>query len=172
MFFFSSRRRHTRCALVTGVQTCALPIFKPSEAAEQGPLLPDIDIDVRKLEIGQFVIEPPVTGQRHIATFSGDAKIADRHVQLSIKARALRGRGIAGGDRIELALNAAPQTNRLDIQLTLDAPANGLVSGLTGNTKGLHMQIGGKGDWKRGDGSALASQIGRAACGERVWKNV
>src|SRR3546814_8593112 len=24
--FFSSRRRHTRCALVTGVQTCALPI--------------------------------------------------------------------------------------------------------------------------------------------------
>src|SRR3546814_7573452 len=26
-FFCSSRRRHTRCALVTGVQTCALPIF-------------------------------------------------------------------------------------------------------------------------------------------------
>src|SRR3546814_2685180 len=33
-FFFSSRRRHTRCALVTGVQTCALPIsgkLKPEE---------------------------------------------------------------------------------------------------------------------------------------------
>src|SRR3546814_5920068 len=27
-FFFSSRRRHTRCALVTGVQTCALPISR------------------------------------------------------------------------------------------------------------------------------------------------
>src|SRR3546814_17625002 len=27
-FVFSSRRRHTRCALVTGVQTCALPILK------------------------------------------------------------------------------------------------------------------------------------------------
>src|SRR3546814_4583193 len=27
MFLFSSRRRHTRCALVTGVQTCALPIL-------------------------------------------------------------------------------------------------------------------------------------------------
>src|SRR3546814_1626902 len=26
-FFFTSRRRHTRCALVTGVQTCALPIY-------------------------------------------------------------------------------------------------------------------------------------------------
>src|SRR3546814_13921109 len=27
IFFFSSRRRHTRCALVTGVQTCSLPIY-------------------------------------------------------------------------------------------------------------------------------------------------
>src|SRR3546814_5488864 len=30
VFFFSSRRRHTRCALVTGVQTCALPILDPA----------------------------------------------------------------------------------------------------------------------------------------------
>src|SRR3546814_14647483 len=29
-FFFSSRRRHTRCALVTGVQTCALPFWRDS----------------------------------------------------------------------------------------------------------------------------------------------
>src|SRR3546814_2245529 len=30
LFFVSSRRRHTRCALVTGVQTCALPIYQCS----------------------------------------------------------------------------------------------------------------------------------------------
>src|SRR3546814_6995752 len=34
MFFFSSRRRHTICALVTGVQTCALPIFKEADLIE------------------------------------------------------------------------------------------------------------------------------------------
>src|SRR3546814_2123764 len=33
-FFFSSRRRHTRCALVTGVQTCALPISHSAWAFE------------------------------------------------------------------------------------------------------------------------------------------
>src|SRR3546814_3895269 len=32
LFFFSSRRRHTRCALVTGVQTCALPISNEGRA--------------------------------------------------------------------------------------------------------------------------------------------
>src|SRR3546814_5787944 len=35
-FFFSSRRRHTRCALVTGVQTCALPIFTPEDGIITG----------------------------------------------------------------------------------------------------------------------------------------
>src|SRR3546814_2145353 len=37
-FFFSSRRRHTRCALVTGVQTCALPIF-----ADGGIITPEME---------------------------------------------------------------------------------------------------------------------------------
>src|SRR3546814_10264359 len=32
LFFFSSRRRHTSCALVTGVQTCALPISAEAAA--------------------------------------------------------------------------------------------------------------------------------------------
>src|SRR3546814_9562514 len=36
-FFFSSRRRHTRCALVTGVQTCALPICAPVQLYRGGP---------------------------------------------------------------------------------------------------------------------------------------
>src|SRR3546814_8454744 len=45
-FFSSSRRRHTRCALVTGVQTCALPIFfrlveKGIEQIAGGQLIPD-----------------------------------------------------------------------------------------------------------------------------------
>src|SRR3546814_9751898 len=34
-FFFSSRRRHTRCAVVTGVQTCALPISEKTGVVEE-----------------------------------------------------------------------------------------------------------------------------------------
>src|SRR3546814_1281605 len=43
LFFFSSRRRHTRCALVTGVQRCALPIYSP---AGKVPVLKDGSIVV------------------------------------------------------------------------------------------------------------------------------
>src|SRR3546814_18886392 len=35
--FFASRRRHTRCALVTGVQTCALPISPPASVSPPTP---------------------------------------------------------------------------------------------------------------------------------------
>src|SRR3546814_1262530 len=48
LVFFSSRRRHTRCALVTGVQTCALPIFLTRDTMVEGvhhlPADPPADI--------------------------------------------------------------------------------------------------------------------------------
>src|SRR3546814_5550931 len=44
LFFFSSRRRHTRCALVTGVQTCALPILQSRR--------PDIVFHPRRHQVG------------------------------------------------------------------------------------------------------------------------
>src|SRR3546814_4144637 len=50
LFFFSSRRRHTSCALVTGVQTCALPIFR-GEAIRHG-----------REEVGRLVLALPVVG--------------------------------------------------------------------------------------------------------------
>src|SRR3546814_7511913 len=64
MFFFSSRRRHTRCALVTGVQTCALPILPVSYNGEG---LPSADF----LEGSHAVIERDgvrigVFRQRHV----------------------------------------------------------------------------------------------------------
>src|SRR3546814_2423521 len=43
IFFFSSRRRHTRCALVTGVQTCALPIYhQRNHDGEKHPAVNDM----------------------------------------------------------------------------------------------------------------------------------
>src|SRR3546814_19883105 len=55
MFFFSSRRRHTRCALVTGVQTCALPVFRITFRFY------DADGSYREqVEVGEWGISGPV----------------------------------------------------------------------------------------------------------------
>src|SRR3546814_5688417 len=49
-FCFSSRRRHTRCALVTGVQTCALPILHSEHGVERWSyqMLWDKSVEVAK----------------------------------------------------------------------------------------------------------------------------
>src|SRR3546814_17331551 len=52
MFFFSSRRRHTRCALVTGVQTCVLPISGLRRSGEDDALA-DGGGKKRRVVIGQ-----------------------------------------------------------------------------------------------------------------------
>src|SRR3546814_12915445 len=71
-FFFSSRRRHTRCALVTGVQTCALPISVPVEAYERLHLGMDGTWRIRGWYILGKGIEGP-DGNRHraLVIFSG-----------------------------------------------------------------------------------------------------
>src|SRR3546814_2665948 len=46
MFFCSSRRRHTRCALVTGVQTCALPICGKALAEQSNGKIDFVRCDV------------------------------------------------------------------------------------------------------------------------------
>src|SRR3546814_5575914 len=44
-FFFLSRRRHTGCALVTGVQTCALPILLVRRSVDQKRLRSEAEVD-------------------------------------------------------------------------------------------------------------------------------
>src|SRR3546814_4115035 len=53
-FFFSSRRRHTSCALVTGVQTCALPICGDVEALAAHPFEPCLEPARRFVGLGRF----------------------------------------------------------------------------------------------------------------------
>src|SRR3546814_7176740 len=84
-FFLSSRRRHTRCALVTGVQTCALPIYHRSSwllscLEQSGALDPhaeagadigggvrgaDVDLD-RPVDPRHLALDPPRSEERRV----------------------------------------------------------------------------------------------------------
>src|SRR3546814_15935444 len=73
-FFFSSRRRHTRCALVTGVQTCALPIYAAaitsdlrhsiSEIAVQLQLIGKLDLVRESHSISEIAVQLQPRGRR------------------------------------------------------------------------------------------------------------
>src|SRR3546814_20696717 len=98
-FFFSSRRGHTRCALVTGVQTCALPICAATAKAFGFGLSPDgrgrlkealkSHGELRLIEAG-LLIDP-----------DGERESYDRfRGRLMIPIHDARGRVIAFGGRI------------------------------------------------------------------------
>src|SRR3546814_2891087 len=59
VFFCSSRRRHTRCALVTGVQTCALPILFSFSGTMSGS---DMQGQITAINRAQAVIEFALDG--------------------------------------------------------------------------------------------------------------
>src|SRR3546814_10212890 len=59
-FLFSSRSRHTRCSLVTGVQTCALPILAQRSLAA-GPC-DDLPLAVEPVGIAREDEGPPIPG--------------------------------------------------------------------------------------------------------------
>src|SRR3546814_3293672 len=80
VFFFSSRRRHTRCALVTGVQTCALPIsdagnFRNARHALQFVLEEEI------LQRAQFInIVTVMSIDQRIFEYPADTRSEERRV--------------------------------------------------------------------------------------------
>src|SRR3546814_10483150 len=73
LFFFSSRRRHTRCALVTGVQTCALPISYASAFPDDAAYLLQ-ELVPWEGEAGIFYVRRP--GQKRGEVFSMTLKYA------------------------------------------------------------------------------------------------
>src|SRR3546814_1431622 len=74
LFFFSSRRRHTICALVTGVQTCALPIFtrlalwtivQLFEPGTERRVVPLIFRGVHRYRLCVFAVHDPAAVREH-----------------------------------------------------------------------------------------------------------
>src|SRR3546814_7213020 len=85
-FFVSSRRRHTRCALVTGVQTFALPIYGLSDPQAQEQirqragyypsLVPDVPAKFTRIMDGQ----PVQIGGREWRVIVGYGRSEERRV--------------------------------------------------------------------------------------------
>src|SRR3546814_3439059 len=96
MFFFSSRRRHTRCALVTGVQTCALPISRGTSGKSGFPEKGNTgSYSAYQQSAGMhFNHEVDLRGMRGSDALSELEKLMDRALMLGVeKLRIIHGKG-------------------------------------------------------------------------------
>src|SRR5881296_1305073 len=76
-FFFSSRRRHTRCCCVTGVQTCALPIWPRPSGAHRPQRLAQLRADPRPRRPRDRRLRPR-------GPAAGSAPVTDLGIQLQL----------------------------------------------------------------------------------------
>ena len=136
-----------------------LPEFNETPPSED-PLLPDYDIDIGTLRIDSFVAEAPVSGERRVASLAGEAHIADGRAQARFDAATIAAQGRAGGDRITLLLDAVPEENKLDLDLDLNAPGDGVLAAMAGLTEPVRIRLNGKGSWEAWNGRLDANLDG------------
>lgn len=125
------------------------------------PLLPDLDIRVGELAIERIIVAKGVAGDKRIARLTGAAHIADRRARVDAALTSDR------GDRLVLKLDAVPDDDQFDVALALNAPANGLIAGMTGRGLPASARLSGSGSWTRWDGR-LTGRAGNAPLADVV----
>lgn len=129
----------------------------------RGKVLPNFDIRIMQFGLDRLMIDRAVTGRSNIFTLSGDVDIRGGKAVVDLSGRALFGK-----DRLLLALDSRPDDNRFDVDLTVNAPANGLIAAVTGLSRDTNLRLEGDGDWAKWDGQFVATLADKSAAGLNI----
>lgn len=128
--------------------------FTPS--GKEGPILPDLDITVGKLEFKNLIVDKAVTGERRVGRVLGSADIRGGRVIADADAM------IAGtGDRLKLRMDGQPDGDRFQVAGVLTMPKGGVFGTLAGFKQTTAIAVNGKGLWSNWRGNLGMNQSGR-----------
>lgn len=131
-----------------------MPALKPSATPQ--PILPSFDIRIGHFQLDRLTIGPAIVRPTRVARFAGRADIHNGRALVDLDARA------SSGDRVTVMLDSEPDRNKFDVAAAVDAPANGVLAGMTGLPRPLMLRLGGRGSWTDWRGVLLA-QSGKNA---------
>jgi translocation and assembly module TamB len=115
------------------------PEFEPGDP--DSPLLPDFNIRVDRFAIDRLEVAEGLAGERREVSFFADARIDDGIVRLKADGE------LGGTDRLAAQLEARPDADRFVLAFEYNAPAGGLLAGLTGANEDWHASASGEGGW-------------------------
>jgi translocation and assembly module TamB len=126
-----------------------LPRLRPTSDPR---LLPSVDIRIDRLDAPRILLAAGVAGAKaRAASLNGRIDIAAGRALVQVNAAAS-----GSADRLVLDLDAEPDRDRFALKARLDAPAGGLVAGLTGMKSDLMAQASGRGRWQAWNGRVQA----------------
>ncbi|HEY0629510.1 MAG TPA: translocation/assembly module TamB, partial [Sphingomicrobium sp.] len=123
-----------------------LPKTRPT--ARKGPLLPDFDIHIGRLQIDRLQVARGVAGAARTGSLSGEADIRAGRAMVGLQLAML------DGDRMAARLDAEPDRDRFDIDVRAIAPRDGLIPAIVGLRRPIDLSIEGDGSWTRWRGAA------------------
>ncbi|MBJ6121924.1 translocation/assembly module TamB domain-containing protein [Sphingomonas mollis] len=129
-----------------------VPHTRPT--GRRGPILPDFDIRIGRVDVGRLVLAPPVLGRERVGRLAGAADI--RSGRALVKLNAL----VEGSDRLRLAIDAAPARDRFDIDVRGAGAAGGVLAKAVGVRGPVTLTVAGDGSWARWRGDARAEVAG------------
>ncbi len=131
-----------------------LPKLIPSD--RPSPILPGFDVRIGRLRIAQLRLEGGVAGERRVAKLAGEADIRSGRALVNLTAEVQ-----GGGDRLALLIDAEPDRDRFDVDVRLDAPADGVAANMLGLKRPMTLRIAGDGRWSAWRGSGIFDLSGR-----------
>lgn len=116
----------------------------------KAPILPAFDIAIGELRIDRIDVAPAVTGIARTGSLRGNADIRSGRARIDLAAV------VQGSDRLRLRLDAVPEGNRFDADLSARGAPRGVLARLTGIARPLAAEVHGDGDWRVWRGTAIA----------------
>lgn len=128
---------------------------KLRRTGRRGPILPDFDIHIGRLEVRRFELAPAVTGAERVGRLSGKADIRSGRALVELNG------GLKGADRFAIRLDAEPDRDRFDLDARISSPAGGLMPALFDSRRPAELVVSGDGTWTRWRGRASMDLSGR-----------
>ena len=131
-----------------------LPHFIQPE--RPGPVLPQYDVHVGRLDVRQVRIGAAITGRERTGSLQGEAEIRRGRALVRLLAQVRD-----GGDRLLIRIDAEPDRDRFDLEARVRAPANSVIGAMLATRRPVRLDVGGRGGWARWAGSAQLDISGR-----------
>ena len=121
---------------------------KIRKTGRKGPILPDFDIHIGRLQIDRLEVARGVAGAARAGSLLGEADIRAGRAMVGLQLAML------DGDRLAAKLDAEPDRDRFDLDVRAIAPRDGLIPAIVGLKRPIDLSIEGDGSWTRWRGVA------------------
>lgn len=145
-FAWASNRLDIRRLHVPNATLLRLPRTRPS--GRRGAILPGFDIQIGDLRVDRLTLGPTLAGGVRTASLQGRADVRAGRALIDLAAVA------QGSDRVRLRLDAEPDRDRFDLDVSARGAADGVLSRAAGIAQPLALEVHGDGRWRRWQGTA------------------